>query len=589
MQQWNILPSSIKQALLNKLLAGSSAQLIWNPNTQNYDVYSYNALNNPIPGNFYTNNVLVPTEHLPDRTNDINDNIPKDSKGKKHSKRAKKKKRKSKINQNSAKPNENDAQKHSVKETNKNHKKNKRNKSIQDFEKIRVLENEESKNKTTRKSKRIEQITENPIDKNIEKSVKLRRRKKKSKKNKMKKNESENLLTDFTSRYDENIDLDITQDGKNNENRKTRNSKHEVNNIIKSYPNTPQDITNNFLTNLNQLNNPLLSNWFAHYENLYQSLSNKPTIVTESTPKRKRKHKRKKNKKKKNAQNRNSTAITKSGSSNTSENNFIATDLYSDPIVESFKSFETSDRNMKYTSNEIFQDGYSINEFEDKYGPGYYESYIDDYYPQFTDSAAYTANNKEIILKNLNDQKYYYVSDSIETTTPKIKQEHQKSSINISENAPNDFGMMKRTYEEVEKETIRNAYKENFEKHFEEEIRFQSPPFLESPDFETRKIDKSEIQATQVTDDHVSRYVGDKSFTAKTANLNGAKKNGIQPQTKDIETVYANSKVVAYGPVYIPEEDASSADSWENHFTSNIYQNGDTTYVLAQSIDDDEQ
>ncbi|CAB3241611.1 unnamed protein product [Arctia plantaginis] len=586
LQQLNISPSSIKQALLNKLLTGSSAQMILNPNTQNYDMYSYNFLNNQTPRNFVNNNVLLPTEDWKDRTNDINDKISRDSKSRERLNRANNKKIKSKRSQNDAIE---DSQKHTVKDINKTQKKSKRNRNIQNPKHISVLENGESKNKTTknRSRKRKEQTTENPVDKNNEKSAKLRRRKKKPKTNNMKNDELENQFNDVTSKYKESIDLDITQDGRDNENRKTRNSKHEVNDVLKSYPNSPQEITNHFLTNLNQLNNPLMSNWFAHYENLYQSLLSQPIIVPESTPKRRRKHK--KNKKRKNAQNRNSTVNTKSVNSNKFDKDFVSTDLYSNPIVESFKSFETSDRNMKYTSNEIFQDGYSINEFEDKYDPGYYEGYIDDYYPLFMDSAAYTANNKEIILKNLNEHKYYYVTDKVETTTPKLNQKHQKSSYDVSESAPNDFEIFKRTYEEVEKESIRNAYKQNFEKQFEEEIRFQSPPFLESPDFETRKIDKSEIQTTQAFDDKVGRYVGDKSFSAKTANFNGAKKNGIQPQTKDIETVYAKSKVVAYGTVYIPEEDTSTAGQWEDNLTGNIYQNGGTTYILAKSVDDEEE
>ncbi|KAH9645958.1 hypothetical protein HF086_014163 [Spodoptera exigua] len=233
---------------------------------------------------------------------------------------------------------------------------------------------------------------------------------------------------------------------------------------------------------------------------------------------------------------------------------------------------------------ENFPNNYSFKPFQQLYNPvdtetedsekeepflNYYDGYIDDYYPLFTDNAAYTANNREVYVKHLGDIKYYYTVDKNNPETfnlpaPVTKEYHKNKN-----------------YEEIETTHPKNEIGE-------EVVQFRTPPLLEVPDFQTRKVERVEINPEAYN----NRNEIPKTSTyspAKQSDME-VKKNGLKTaEDRNIETVFAKSKVAKYGTAYKPEEnDISSEEANETKeelIKEDSFKDSGTTYVIAKSVD----
>lgn len=184
---------------------------------------------------------------------------------------------------------------------------------------------------------------------------------------------------------------------------------------------------------------------------------------------------------------------------------------------------------------------------------------VDDYYPDFTvDNHAYfLSSNEDVHLENLEDR-YHYTTDrnlqfaegNRERRTFKgnnNKNKFIKNSIaerNLFEYITTERGKHKAIYSETERTT-------------EATVQFRTPPSLEKPDFETKKVDSRQ---TSVEDTIYTPVYTNKDVTYKVSTYSSTKKplynltekpsknvSDKLPETRKIETVFANSKVVKYG------------------------------------------
>ncbi|XP_026316232.1 uncharacterized protein LOC113227510 [Hyposmocoma kahamanoa] len=141
---------------------------------------------------------------------------------------------------------------------------------------------------------------------------------------------------------------------------------------------------------------------------------------------------------------------------------------------------------------------------------------VDDYYPDFTvDNHAYFLNSMEDVdLENLEDR-YHYTTDR--NLSPKIEQTT------------------------------------------EAKVQFRTPPTLEKPDFETKKIEsrktnsedtiyKPEFTNKDIHHNKVSTYSNTKTPQYNLKEKPSRNISGKLSESRKIETVFANSKVIKYGP-----------------------------------------
>lgn len=606
--------SNIRQILLNRILSGQSMQSSFDQNSKAYGSNLVEFPNNAMAPNAVNSYFAAPTVINPpvgvnneDKTADI----------KTEERRKKTKKRKSESRRRQYEPEDNHKNSNKIKDIQesdrKTNKKSKRRPRKPKTEatahdtRSKNSENEDDNKTKKRKRKNKDNEVTNSVDEDIKEDLKPRRRRKK--KPKQDRNNTEKVISEQTTskpkQIQEGINVAHFNEGIVEENRFVRNPIPEGGELLKSIPNLPENIANSF-KGLPQFNNPAMSNFFANYENIYQSMMANAKGTNEYIEIKRRKPalSRNNNSRKIEVKTKNSTATEAVVSKNpkpkvipkvnvvTTEKNIVikekmSTNIDLIPKAEDLKSIDELSEVIETRhdfENEEIKDESKMNDPVINY-----EGYIDDYYPQFTDSAAYTANNREVFVKNLGDTKYYYAVDK---GNPEFMKRMRFESFGLPERIIKDYDVNKK-YDEIEREKI-----EKPEVKAEEEIiQFRSPPRLEIPDFQTKKVEWSEINPEHYNfdenNDYYPRFSADKaSFysEAKIPYFPGTKDNSKKIQkekAKDVETVFARSKVVNYGPVY-NREDEDSVSAGTNHqvLTNDSYfKNGGTTYVLASSLD----
>lgn len=189
---------------------------------------------------------------------------------------------------------------------------------------------------------------------------------------------------------------------------------------------------------------------------------------------------------------------------------------------------------------------------------------VDDYYPDFTvDNHAYFLSSMEDVhLKNLEDR-YHYTTDRnlrfAESNRERRRFEQNNKNIffkgssadsNIFEYTTTERGKYKAVSTEITTPKV--------EQTTEAKVQFRTPPTLEKPDFKTKKITnlktnfedmeyKPEFTNKNINNDKVSIY-----SSTKTPQYNHQEKPSKHvsdevPERRNIETVFAHSKVVKYG------------------------------------------
>ncbi|PZC74166.1 hypothetical protein B5X24_HaOG208238 [Helicoverpa armigera] len=576
-----------------------------------------------------TNKDVTPTEPNPE------------GKRKKHKRRRSKSRRKHDESNNNDDPIEKVDEKEDTdaelpQKTKKRSRKRNNDSSTQNTSTIQT-ENETRTHSRTkkRKSKENEEGSAPVEESKVENPTPRRRRKKKPKLegNDVEKVTSEIIVpknsTPSKSSKVKQEDLNIEKEGITEENRVVRNSKPETNELSKLIPNLPESFATAF--NFNGMpqfqNNPAMSSFLANYENIYQSMmpKNQEPVVKKNNKvpanKSRPQQRRKSVVKSKNATITANT--TKSANSSTPleftavtpkinvvpKNKTIYIDGIKRPNTNPMPKNESSKSNdeppkVEAVTDEVLKNDETIDKHEeaviendntDEDGdnidyevppdPDYSKGYISDYYPQFADSVVNTANNKEVYIKNLGDTKYYYAVDKGNGDIGRMRFE----SFTLPERVPKDYEKNKK-YEEIELASVKNATKPSIKENKEEILEFRSPPLLETVDFETRKVERHNTNTDHYynfsdneNDDLNHRYIGDKSsiYSEVKAYHTGSNDNAIkrnnEKQKKDVETVFAKSKVVKYGPGYNPNDQAKSSSNVEG-----------ITYILASPVDEPE-
>lgn len=614
-------------------------QTILDPNSNGHGSNFADYPNNQIAPNLASNYFGVPTEYFNNNKGDANkEDVGTEVKTKKKNKHSKRRASKSRRKHDNLEEKENNSSKNIKKndgdiqqvdrKSNKKSRKRSRKQKTESSTQVTELKNKDNKKtKNIRKKKNEDTRNKNnPVDETKVREVKPRRRHRKPK---IDQNTTEKAISDEKTtpniaekEVKDGINLAHFNEGMIEESRVPRHPKQEENDILKAFPNMPEDIANTFLTSLPQMNNPMMSNLLANYENIYQSMLSKNNmgIISDAIVTKRRKSKKgKNNRRKTNAKkNKNLTEAPNLGVNSkilgadpkietvTTERMYVnertKTNInvnLRDQRIKSFdKTSEIKEKIKVFDDGEIKNENQTIppslnpplNSNDEKTDSDFhYNGYIDDYYPLFTDNAAYNADNNEIYIKDLGDNKYFYATD----LGKHFINSRRFENYSFPERVLKDYEVNKK-YTDTEKESIRNAFKIDVK----EEIKFRTPPVLETPDFQTRRIEKSEIKPEHyyyldTNEGSFNRFVGDKSSSyseTKTPYYTGTKHNEIKAPKdkpcKDVETLFAKSKVATYGPIYRSDEDSSNAGTTSNVWTDNSYYNdGETTYVLAKSLD----
>uniref|UniRef100_A0A2A4K0T4 Uncharacterized protein n=1 Tax=Heliothis virescens TaxID=7102 RepID=A0A2A4K0T4_HELVI len=635
--------------LINKLLL-NSGQTNFDPNAGGYGSNLVGYPSNPIaanPGNAYYGAPVAENYQMPSTKIDETPKEPStEVKRKKHKRRRSKSRRRhdeAKSTNDSIEKVDNTEKTDAElpKKPKKRSRKRNNDPPAQD-KSITETENETRKLPRTKKRKNKENETVSVADEEtrVENPRPRRRRKKKPKSNSKDDDKvtSENITpeqsTPTKSSKVKQEDLNIEKEGFTEENRVVRNSKPETNELSKLIPNLPEGFASPF--NFNGLpqfqNNPAMSSFFANYENIYQSLiaKNQEPASVKRTNKLPAHKTRLQQKRKPVVKSKNSTVTGAPRSANSSTHavtpkvNVVAKNktIYIDGVkrlnIDPMPKNESSKSNdepsqVETVTDEVLKNDDIVDKNEEIViendniehendgenfdsdlppDPDYSKGYIADYYPHFADSMVNTANNKEVYIKNLGDTKYYYAVDKGNDLIGRMRFE----SFTLPERVPKDYEKHKK-YDEIELASVKNASKP-IKENKEEVIQFRSPPLLEAPDFQTRKVERHKINtdyynfSDKENDGVNERYIADKSSIyseVKTPYYSGTNDNTIKTnndkQNKDIETVFARSKVVKYGPVINTDDSAYVA--MDSQAKSDFNDQG-ITYVLPAYLDEPE-
>ncbi|XP_035455097.2 homeobox protein 4-like [Spodoptera frugiperda] len=577
--QDNLQPFNIRQILLNRILSSPSVQTILDHNSNGYGANSVDCNSNPIEPSLRNNYEASPIDYerlnndLNTKNKDNESNVENEGKRRKH-KRRKNSKSRRKPDDNVNNDNHNETEDNN-KETGKRPKKRSR-RPKQDSSKDNQADNNENLDKNNTK-KRKNKHNETNVEDSTTENPKPRRRHKKKHKSDANSTDTANLEQQLPQLRVINDELNLANfcEGITEECRQTRNLKKENIDIQKPIANLVDNFPNgfSFKTFQNLYNNPAMTNFLANYENIYKNMLytnnpiNEPRNVGKKKPKSTRKAQRKTT-----LNNNNSTVATNDKitppnpiNSNINETTEKPTQIDDAPQAntnltteaESINSIEKpiDDKANLIDTKDLETDEPFLN---------YYDGYIDDYYPLFTDNAAYTANNREVYVKHMGDIKYYYT---------------------IDKNDPERFGLpgikakgynTNKKYDEIEGIDAKDETKEEI-------VQFQTPPLLETPDFETRKVEIAEINP----DAYYNKEEYPKTSTYSPAKHTEVKKNGLNTAEDKIETVFARSKVAKYGTAYkVEENEKSSVEAKEvkEELKEDSVKDGGTTYVIAKSL-----
>ncbi|XP_053621592.1 MATH and LRR domain-containing protein PFE0570w-like [Plodia interpunctella] len=200
------------------------------------------------------------------------------------------------------------------------------------------------------------------------------------------------------------------------------------------------------------------------------------------------------------------------------------------------------------------------------------ENDMNDYYPDFRFDKMYTSEDDYI--RSLRNDKFYYTTDrniyDINKST-EIYYEPYKLATPKKELQSEEF-----------EDTLNNPikYYENYDDEAlnsfsSEEVEFQTPPFLENPDFETKPVVKYFGDETPTYTYQVSK---NDNLNVKSSTYSNAKSIvplKEKPRSDNIETVFAGSKVAKYGqPQNVADDNLDKND------------NSDTVVVYARSMSD---
>ncbi|CAH1642905.1 unnamed protein product [Spodoptera littoralis] len=585
--QDNLQPFNIRQILLNRILSSPPLQTIFEHNSKGYGTNSIDCNNNPIE-TLLRNNYEASTTDYGRLNNDVNtntnrnkdneSNIETEGKRRKH-KRRKNSKSKRKPEENINNHNHNDTEDNNKETSKRSKKRSKRPK--QDSPKENQADNNENleKKNTNRPKKRKNKDNETNTEDVTTENPKPRRRHKKKPKSDANATDTANLEQQLPELRLINDDLNLASlcEGITEECRLPRNLKQENIDIQKPVTNAVDNFPNSFSFKTFQhlYNNPSMTNFLANYENIYKNMlnannpTNEPRNVSKKKPKNTRKTQRKTT-----VNNKNSTVTANdkitppspvnSNINETSEKPPQVTDIAqannnSTTEPESLNLIDTPMDDKEKIPDKDFID----TETKDSEEPflNYYDGYIDDYYPLFTDNAAYTANNREVYVQHLGDTKYYYT---------------------IDKNNPEGFGLPGH----VTKEYNHNKKYDEIEniRPKEDIVQFRTPPLLEAPDFETRKVEIAEVNPEA----YYNRDDNPKTSTYSPVKHTEVKKNGLNTaEDKNIETLFAKSKVAKYGTAYKPEENEQSSEEAievKEELNEDSFKDGGTTYVIAKSL-----
>lgn len=232
---------------------------------------------------------------------------------------------------------------------------------------------------------------------------------------------------------------------------------------------------------------------------------------------------------------------------------------------------------------------------------------LDDYYPDFTvDNHAYFLSSMEDAhLKNL-EERYHYTTDRSLDKFAELNEESRTFEQNKNKNKyVRDPTAEKSIFEYIT--TDRGKFKDGFtfetttpkiEHTTEAKVQFRTPPTLEKPDFETKIINsritnfEDIIYKPEFTQKNVNDKVSTYSNT-KTPQYNHKEKtskniSGKLPESQNIETVFANSKVVKYGSNHEDVTEANRPKNGKKERDQDRYvkmaNDGDSTIVFAKTV-----
>ncbi|CAG4963787.1 unnamed protein product [Colias eurytheme] len=364
--------------------------------------------------------------------------------------------------------------------------------------------------------------------------------------------------------------FDISKDGVELDNRNIRKSTHNVHNSQpkKKYSKTQDNFMKQWMSYINSFapNQHFDSFDFStanlpyNFEQMFQMPQFSQSSVdtnsqTHTTKKRKKKPKRK-NKKTEDTKNCNDkTKIT------TVELVPKFIQFESDgPATEHIRGELKAKPNIETFTHSLEATHYLPDVSTEETLPIMYD--IIDYYPDFTKDKIYASDEEDLYL--FHNRHFYNMDDEKELNRERRRYEktHDDNTIKHPDNR-------------VRVNDIHSSDKDSKKAHIKpvfEDIKFQTPPALLEPGFETKRVN--------IREDNNNYH------TYYNHENNKPTQKPIENQRKDVETVYARSKVVKYGQQ--GEVEAKVKVVSENDFKHDgghrqLARDSDATVVFARS------